>query len=327
MPRALVTPPMLLNRPGRYSEVLEGGGFEVVYPPEGADRKDPATLLRMLEGVDAILASVEPLNRDILSQSQLRVVARSGVGYDSVDVTAATDLGIVVTIAPGEVEKSAAEHTIALLLGLTRGVVERDQNVRAGRWIIRARPRIAGKTMGIVGLGRIGKEVATRAIGLGMKVIAFDPFPDQEFAAAHDVALCSFDELLTTADVVSLHLPTTPETADIINANTLAKMKSGAIFVNTSRGATVDEDALCDALSSGHLFGAALDVFKREPLPLDSPLLKLENVLVCTHLGGLDEVSVVAMPGRAAQCIVDLYEGRWPEGCVINKELRDGWSW
>ena len=327
MPRALVNPPMLLNRPGRYSEILQGGGFEVVYPPTGADRKDPATLLRMLDGVDAILASVEPLTRDILSQSQLRVVARSGVGYDSVDVAAATDLGIVVTIAPGEVEKSAAEHAIALLLCLTRGLVERDQNVRAGRWIIRARPRIAGKTIGIVGLGRIGKEMAKRAVGLGMNVIAYDPIPDQDFAAAQCVALCSFDELLATADVVSLHLPTTPETADIINADALAKMKKGAIFVNTSRGATVDEDALCDALSSGHLFGAALDVFKQEPLPLDSPLLQLDNVVLCTHLGGLDDVSEVAMPATAAQCIVDLYEGRWPEACVINGELRDGWSW
>jgi len=318
---------MLLNRPGRYSEILQGGGFEIVYPPTDADRRDPATLLRMLDGVDAILASVEPLSRDILSQSNLRVVARSGVGYDSVDVTAATELGIVVTIAPGEVEKSAAEHTIALLLCLTRGLIERDQNARAGRWIVRARPRIAGNTLGIVGLGRIGKEVATRAIGLGMEVVAFDPLPDQEFAARHGVTLCSFDELLATADVVSLHLPTTPETADIINAGALRKMKKGAIFVNTSRGATVDEDALCDALASGHLFGAALDVFKREPLPLDSPLLKLENVVLCTHLGGLDEVSEVAMPATAAQCIVDLHEGRWPDKCVVNKELRDGWSW
>lgn len=327
MPRALVTPPMLNNRPGQYSETLEGGGFEIVYPPAGANSKQPDTLRELLDGVDAILASVEPLNRDILSQSKLRVVARSGVGYDSVDVAAATDLGIAVTIAPGEVEKSAAEHAIALLLCLSRGLVSRDRNVRAGQWKYQAMPRIAGRTMGILGLGRIGKETALRAIGLGMKVIAYDPFPDREFAEASGIEFYSLDDLLGSADVVSLHLPTMPETADIINAQTLAKMKKGAIFVNTSRGATVDEDALYDALSSGHLWGAALDVFKKEPLPLDSPLLELDNVVACNHMGGLDEVSEVAMPGKAAQCIVDLYEGRWPENCVVNPEVRDGWSW
>ncbi len=327
MPRVLVTPPMLANRPGQYSETLQRGGFEIVYPPAGANSKQPDTLLKLLDGVDAILASVEPLSREILSQSQLRVVARSGVGYDSVDVAAATDLGIVVTIAPGEVEKSAAEHAIALLLCLTRGLVQRDKNVRTGQWQFRPMPRIAGKTMGIVGLGRIGKETAIRALGLGMKVIAYDPFPDREFADARGIAFHSLDELLGSADVVSLHLPTIPETADIINAQTLAKMKKGAIFVNTSRGATVDEDALYDALSSGHLYGAALDVFKVEPLPLDSPLLELDNVVVCNHMGGLDEVSEVAMPGKAAQCIVDIYEGRWPENCVVNPKVRDGWSW
>lgn len=327
MPRALVTPPMLNNRPGQYSETLQRGGFEIVYPPAGANPKHRDTLLPLLDGVDAILASVEPLTREILSQSQLRVVARSGVGYDSVDVAAATDLGIVVTIAPGEVEKSAAEHAIALLLCLTRGLVERNRYVRTGQWQVRAMPRIAGKTIGILGLGRIGKETALRAIGLGMKVIAYDPFPDREFAEANGIGLYSLDDLLGSADVVSLHLPTMPETAGIINAQTLAKMKKGAILVNTSRGATVDETALCDALSGGQLWGAALDVFKVEPLPLDSPLLELDNVVLCNHMGGLDEVSEVAMPGKAAQCIVNLYEGRWPENCVVNPELRDGWSW
>ena len=165
------------------------------------------------------------------------------------------------------------------------------------------------------------------ARGLEMQVVAYDPQPDREFAQQHDIGLRSFDDLLRQADVVSLHLPSLPETADIINADSLAKMKRGAILINMSRGATVDETALYEALRQGRLFGAGLDVFKQEPLPLDSPLLKLDNVVLCTHTGGLDEFSEVAMTSVAAQSIVDLYQGRWPEKCVVNRTLRDGWKW
>jgi len=327
MPRALVTPPMWNHRPGRYREILEQAGFEVVYPPADAELAQPAVMRQVLQGVDALLASTEPLTRGILAESRLRVVARSGVGYDSVDVAGATDLGIVVTITPGAVDVSAAEHTFALLLCLTRGIIERDRQVRTGVWERRALPQLAGKTFGIVGLGRIGRAVAVRALGLQMRVIAYDPQPDREFASQHDIGLRSFDDLLREADVVSLHLPSLQETADLINAQTLAKMKRGAILINMSRGATVDEAALCEALRSGHLFGAGLDVFKQEPLPLDSPLLKLDNVVLCTHTGGLDEFSEVAMTSMAAQSIADLYQGRWPEHCVVNRTLRDGWKW
>jgi phosphoglycerate dehydrogenase-like enzyme len=199
--------------------------------------------------------------------------------------------------------------------------------VRTGIWERRALPQLAGKTFGVVGLGRIGKAVAVRALGLQMKVIAYDPQPDREYAREQGIELRTFDDLLREADVVSLHLPALPETADIINAESLAKMKRGAILINMSRGATVDEAALYHSLRSGHLFGAGLDVFKQEPLPSDSPLLTLDNVVLCTHTGGLDEFSEVAMTSMAAQSIADLYQGRWPEKCVVNRALRDGWKW
>jgi phosphoglycerate dehydrogenase-like enzyme len=327
MPKVLVTPTMLQRCPGPYSEILEKAGFEVVYPPPDTDTMQPGVIAELLQGMDAILASVEPLSRDVLAGSQLRVVARMGVGYDSVDIPAATDLGIVVTITPGTLEASVAEQTIVLLLGVTRAVLARDREVRDGVWSRKPLLRLAGKTLGIVGLGRIGKAVVPRALGLGMKIIACDPYPDQAFAAANNVTLCSLDELLSTADVVSLHSPCTPETINLINAETLAKMKCGAVFVNTSRGGLVDEDALCDALRSGHLLGAALDVFKQEPLPTNSPLLELDNLLLCTHMGGIDLESQVAASSLAAQCIADLYQGRWPEACVLNRQLRDGWRW
>jgi phosphoglycerate dehydrogenase-like enzyme len=327
MPRVLVTPAIIRNIPGPYSETLTRGGVEIVYPPKGCDTMRPENLMPLLEGVDAMLASVEKPSREILSKTKLRAVARMGVGYDAIDVPAATDLGIAVTITPGTLEQSVAEHTVAVLLGVSRALVQRDREVRAGKWSRAPMPRMAGKTIGLVGLGRIGRAVVPKMQGLGMKVIGYDPFADKNWAASAGVMLVSLEDLLKTADVVSLHTTTTPETANMINAKTLALMKPDAILINTGRGALVDEDALCEALDRGHLFGAGLDVFKTEPLPLDSKLLKYDNVLVCTHMGGLDQESTVAMANLAAQCIVDLYKGNWPESCVVNRELRERYKW
>jgi phosphoglycerate dehydrogenase-like enzyme len=166
-----------------------------------------------------------------------------------------------------------------------------------------------------------------RAQGLGLHVIAADPLADKAFAAANNVRLCELDELWAQADVISLHAPATPETYDLVNADTIAQMKPTAVVVNTARGSLIDEDALADALASGRLFGAGLDVFKVEPLPSDSPLQKLDNVLLSPHMGGLDEESQEAMTRLAAVCVANLYQGTWPEGCVVNNELRDGWKW
>jgi D-3-phosphoglycerate dehydrogenase / 2-oxoglutarate reductase len=327
MPSVLVTPTILRNVPGPYSDTLRRGGFDIIYPPNGCDTMRRENLLPLLARADAMIASVEKLTREVLAGTKLRAVARMGVGYDAIDVAAATELGIPVTITPGTLEESVAEHTVAMMLGVSRGLLQRDREVRAGRWTRQLMPRMAGKTFGIVGLGRIGRSVAAKVRALGMNVVAFDPYADKTAAAKIGVTLMTLDELLQTADVVSLHTTTTPETTNMINRKTLALMKPGSILVNTGRGALVDEDALCEALDSGHLFGAGLDVFKTEPLPLDSPLLKYGNVLLCTHMGGLDTESTAAMANLAAQCVVDLSQGRWPDVCVVNKELRDRYRW
>jgi phosphoglycerate dehydrogenase-like enzyme len=327
MPRVLVTPHPLNRASGRYLDILTSAGLEVVYPPPGQALAANAAMVAADRSIEAILASVEPLTRDVLTRSGLRAIARMGVGFDAIDIDAATDLGIAVTITPGTLEQSVAEHTMALLLGLARDLVNRDRRVRQGKWIRRAEPRISGKTIGLVGMGRIGRAVVRKAQGLGMTVIAHDPFADEAFAKANNVRLCRLEELLRTADVVSLHSPSTKETANLINAKTLAMMKRGAMLVNTSRGALVDEDALVAALKAGHLYGAALDVFKIEPLPVDSPLVALENVLLCEHMGGLDEQSQEAMAVLAAQCVADLYQGRWPQPCVVNPAVRERWKW
>lgn len=327
MPRVLVTPFMLRAGDWPALEILRTGGCEIVFPPEGRSSMDPATPLELLHGVEAVLAGAEPYTRDTLGATNLRVIARMGVGYDAVDVPAATDHRIAVTITPGTNEPSVAETALSLMLGVVRGQPARDREVRDGAWKRQSLPRLAGKTLGLAGLGRIGRAIVPRAQAFGLKIIACDPFAPTAFAEQYGIELVSFEDLLARSDILSLHMPCTPETFDVMNAKTFAKMKPGAIFINTARGGLVDERALHDALKSGHLAGAGLDVFKVEPLPLDSPLLTLDNVLLSPHMGGLDDESQIAMSSLAAQCIVDLHQGRWPEGCVVNETVRPDWKW
>jgi phosphoglycerate dehydrogenase-like enzyme len=318
---------MLRNIPGEYRDLLEAAGLEVVYPGSDQDTLQPETLRSCLDGIDAMLASTESMTDEVLAGSNLRVIARMGVGYDSIDIPAATKHNIAVTITPGVLEDSVAEHTMALMLAVSRGIVVRDREVRSGVWTRAALPRLTGKTFGLIGLGRIGRVVAQRAQGMAMQTMAYDPYTDPEVAAEYGVRLGSLEEVLGQADVVSVHALSSPETAKIINSHTLGLMKPEAIFINTSRGALVDEDALVAALKSGHLLGAALDTFEHEPPPTDHPLLGFENVVVCTHMGGLDYDSEAAASGLAAQCIAELFQGSWPERCVINRELGPDWKW
>lgn len=254
MPRVLVTPHLLRNVPGNYLDILVGGGFDVVYPPDHCDTLPLENITRLLPGMDAMLASTEPLGRDLLSKSQLRVIARMGVGYDAIDIPAATDLKIAVTITPGTLEESVAEHTLALMLGVSRDLCRRDREVRVGIWNRVPFPRMAGRTFGLVGSDAFGRAVVPKVQGLGMKVIAHDPFADRDYAAKHHVSLVSLAELFQQADVVSLHAPSTNDTNAMINAESLRQMKRGAIL--TTSGALVDEAALAAALQADHLLGA-----------------------------------------------------------------------
>jgi D-3-phosphoglycerate dehydrogenase / 2-oxoglutarate reductase len=166
-----------------------------------------------------------------------------------------------------------------------------------------------------------------RAHGLGLNVVAHDPYADRDWAAKNNVKLLSFDELLAAADIVSLHMPCTKETTDLINRDSIAKMKKDAVLVNTSRGGLVDEQALFEALESKRLFGAALDVLKVEPPAKDHPLFKLKNVTFAPHMGGIDQTALDAMAELAAQCVVDLSRGTPRPGCVVNTKVLEGWKW
>lgn len=326
-PRVLITPPVLHPQQGPYYEVLAAAGCEVVYPPAGVNFNDANTLVAHLRGIDAVLCSVEPYTRDVMDRSKLRCIARVGVGYDAVDVTAATDHGVAVCITPGTNENSVAEQAFAMIFSVFREIAVRDAEIRAGQWRRNCVRRLAGNTLGLVGLGRIGRAMVPRAHGLGLSVVAYDPFADRDYAAANKVKLVSFDELLAQSDIVSLHMPCTPETTDLINRATLAKMKKNSVLINTSRGGLVDEDALHEFLTNGHLFGAGLDVLKQEPPSKDHPLLKLKNVTLAPHMGGIDQTALDAMAKLAAECIVGLSRGEPPPGCVVNPQILPGWKW
>ena len=326
-PRVLVTPPTLDRHAGPYYEVLKAAGCEVIYPAVDAKLEDPEVLLQHLDGIEATLCSVEPYTADVLKRSKLRCVARVGVGYDSVDYKAAAALGIPVTITPGTNEHSVAEQAFSLIFSVFRDVAVRDAEIRAGGWRRSSVRRLAGNTLGLVGLGRIGKAMVPRAHGLGLKVVAFDPYADKAYAAANNIALLSFDELLAASDVISLHMPCTPETTNLMNRTTLAKMKPNSVLINTSRGGLIDEDALLEYLSNGHLFGAGLDVLKVEPPKKDHPFFKLKNITLAPHMGGIDQTALDAMAKLAAECIVGLSKGAAPAGCVVNQEIMTGWKW
>jgi D-3-phosphoglycerate dehydrogenase / 2-oxoglutarate reductase len=327
-PRVLVCPIEMIEKPARWHEILTEAGFEIICRPPDVSLRHPEKLLEYLPGVEGIVAGLETINRQVIEQSGLRAIARYGVGYDSVDVEAATERGIPVTITPGINHIAVAEHTIAMIFGLLRLIVERDRAVRDGSWKRYPNPRLAGLTLGLIGFGRIGKAIAPRAAGLDVKVIAYDPVPDREYAAQHNVRLVTLDEIWAQSDIVSLHMPGGPGSKPLITRETLARMKPGALLINTARGVLVDEDAVCDALESGHLAGAGLDCFVVEPLPTSSRLNRVRNVLLSPHMAGQDHTSAAGSGSLACECLARLWRGQEvPAGCLVNPQVWPGWKW
>jgi phosphoglycerate dehydrogenase-like enzyme len=281
-----------------------------------------------LRGVSAVIAGSEPYTEAVLDRlAGLRVISRCGVGYDMVDVEAATRCGVVLAITPEGNYEAVAEHTFALMLALARRIVSTDRVVHQGLWLKTKLTPLRGQTLGIVGLGRIGRAVAARAIAFNMNVVAFDPFPPESFARSQGIELIDLNAVLARSDFVTLHLPMSWATEGLINRDTIARMKRGAFLVNTARGGLVVEADLVAALRSGDLAGAALDVMAEEPPPPDHPLLALDNVVISSHLAAGDTRALTDMPLQAARNIIDLAQGRWPEPSVVNAAVQARWAW
>jgi D-3-phosphoglycerate dehydrogenase len=250
---------------------------------------------------------------------ELKVISRLGVGVDNVDLSAATDHGIVVTITLEANVNATADLTFALLMALARKIPQLDRLMREGQWQLVIAEDVSEKTLGIIGLGRIGKAVAKRATGFDMKILAYDKFPDPEFANRYGVRYVSLEELLASSDFVTIHLSPSPETAKFIKEEHLRQMKPSAFLINASRGVILEEAALIRALKEGWIAGAALDVYEKEPLK-ESPLFQLSNVVLTPHIGGATYPALRAMSMRSAENVMEVLRGERPAG-VVNPEV------
>lgn len=280
-------------------------------------------LLATLPGYEALLvrSQVKVDAEALAAGSRLLVVGRAGVGTDNIDLDAATRAGITVVNAPTANTIAAAEHTLALLYALARRVPAADASVRRGEWKRAAfmGQELRGRTLGIVGLGRIGLSVADRARAMEMELIGHDPYVTEEAAAQHGVRLVRLPELLEKADAITLHVPLSHATRGLIGADALARMKPGAVLVNVARGGVVDEAALAQALGEGRLAGAAIDVFEHEP-PTDSPLLGAPNTVLTPHLGASTEEAQARVAVETVQQVLDVLAGR-PARYAVNAPL------
>jgi D-3-phosphoglycerate dehydrogenase / 2-oxoglutarate reductase len=273
-----ITPRSFRQTPGEHHDLLRESPHDVRFPEQ--DRPlDEAEVIELVRGCAGLIVGVDPVTARVLEAGPLRVVVKYGSGTDNIDLRAAERLGVKVSSTPGANALSVAELTIALLFALARRLVAHDRAVRGGSWSRRGAVELAGKRLGVVGYGAVGREVARLAASLGMEVVAHDPLVE-----GADVTLVGLDELLTSCDAVSLHVPLDDSTRGMIGAQALERMRGGAFLVNTARGGIVDEQALAEALSTGRLGGAALDAFADEP-PSGSPLLGLENVVLSPHAG------------------------------------------
>jgi D-3-phosphoglycerate dehydrogenase len=262
-------------------------------------------VLELCLRADAVLSDYFDWNAEAIGRlERCRVICQYGVGLDQIDIEAASAAHILVTHTPEYCVDELAEHTIALVLAASRQVARYDRSVRAGQWdytVGGPMRRLRGQTLGLVGFGRVGREVAARAHGFGLRIIACDPYQPAKAFAAVRVEVVSFEDLLAEADILSLHLPLTPETREIIGKAELESMKRGGILVNTARGALVDQEALADALESGQLGAAALDVLAEEPPASSERLLRLENVTLTPHAGFLSVDSLAGVQTQAAE--------------------------
>ncbi len=297
-------------------DAMRAAGHEVVVATSPVPF-DPAWIAAQMRGIDALVFAMEPVNAAALQGvDRLRIIARPGVGYDTVDLEAATRQRVIVTVAAGTNDQSVADFAMGLLLEATRGIAIAADGVRNKGW-----DRVTGteawkKTLAIVGLGRIGKGMARRARGFDMEVLAVAPRRDEAFARENGVRYVDLDEALARADFVSLHAPLTPETQNLIDARALSRMKRGAYLINTSRGGLVDEQALADAVKSGHLAGAAVDVLRVQGAGSPSPLIGVPGIIVTPHMGTFTHEAIERVAMSVATSVVAALRGERPQHIV-----------
>jgi D-3-phosphoglycerate dehydrogenase len=311
-PRILITTTSFQDTPGRHHDLIAEGGFEV----ERARGPLPeAEILKLVGTHDAILCGDDAFTRAVLQKClpRLKVLSKYGIGVDKIDLAAATDLRIPVTFCPGVNHVTVAEHTFGLLLSLTRCIPPQDAAVKKAEWKRSTGRELAGKTLGILGLGRIGKEVAKRAIAFDMKVSAFDLYWDEAFAKQWNVERkTAAEDVLRASDVVSLHMNLTDENKEFVNAGRIALMKRGAYLLNCARGGLIHQGDVAAALKSGQLGGYGADVVEPEPIDKANPLLSAPNVVLTPHVASRTYESVERQATMAAENMIRVLRGEAP---------------
>jgi D-3-phosphoglycerate dehydrogenase / 2-oxoglutarate reductase len=312
---------------GWEGDVIATAGAEWVV---GRNRT-PETVLAASQGADVVMIqSVRRLlTREIIQRlDSCRGIIRVGIGYDSVDMAACTESGIALCNVPEYCVHEVADHSLALLLAAVRHLGRQDRWIREGRWDrTGAKParRLYGQTLGLVGFGRVARSLTDKVRGLGWRVMAFDPFLSAEVMSGYGAEWVTLDDLLRQADLISVQAPLTAQTRHLLGEREFGLVKPGVIVVNTSRGPVIDEVALVEALRSGKVGAAGLDVFENEPLGPDNPLLKMDNVTLTPHVAGYAEEAVGDMYRGACQTAVDLLKGVWP-AAALNPAARASWT-
>jgi len=295
--------------------LLKQAGLNIRLHPRTSNRT-PAELADILGDAVAVIASTDPFDASVFDACpNLKVIARTGVGVDAIDVSAATKAGVVVATTPGANEEAVADHALAMILTLQRRIGENDAAIRDGRWDRAGNltpSDLYGATVGLIGSGVIGRAVIRRLLAFGTEVLVYDPFLD---STPMGTELVDLPTLLSRSDAITVHAPLTDGTRGLLGAEEFAAMKPGSFVVNVSRGGILDEHALAESIRSGHLAGAGLDTFEREPIG-DSPLLEFPTVLMSPHIAGLSHRSITAMTEQATQSVLDVLDGRLPASAV-----------
>jgi D-3-phosphoglycerate dehydrogenase / 2-oxoglutarate reductase len=293
-------------------------GIEVVARYELARTRDPSVLAEGLAGAWAAVAGSEPYTHSVFAASPgLKAVLRWGTGSDAIDIAAATEAGVAVITTPGVNAEAVADMALMLMLACIRRLPALDQAVRTMTWRLGGPTRdLAGATVGVVGLGAIGRAVARRLRGFGCRVLALEPYPDEDFCAEYEVELTDLEDMLPRVDVLTLHAPANPSSRGLIGASQLRKLPNHAVVINTARGDLIDQAALADALRDGQIAAAGLDVFAEEPVPPDDPILAAPNTIVTGHISSFTELGLEGTKQALLANVRAVVAGRLPDSCL-----------
>ena len=310
MTRVLITPRSFVQSGQKALQLLEEEGYELILNESGKTFTEEE-MIGQCSDIDALIVGIDPVTENVMNRAaRLKAISKYGAGLDNVDIGAANARGIRIDKAAGTNATSVAELAVGLFFSLARWIPLIASKNKAGGWERKRGIELKGKTVGIIGMGNIGKEVARMCFGLGMKIMAYDPYilPEDQALKDYSIRLEGLPVIFGQADFISMHLPLTDETRDMVNRKTLAMMKKTAFLVNTSRGELIDEPALFDALETGEIAGAASDVFSKEP-PGDNPILALDNFILTSHIGAFTLEANEKMAMVSAQNLIRMMQG------------------